>query len=90
MPEVPALYDFAEAASRLGVKESWLRRRTGPSGSIPHRKLGNSVRFTDDDLAEIVESMRVTPIEAAATRPTGRRVERPSQGRPRAQIRRPA
>ena len=41
-----------EAAQRLGVKRSWLYERTRRN-SIPYRRLGKLVRFTEQDLEAI-------------------------------------
>ncbi|WP_217545616.1 helix-turn-helix domain-containing protein [Streptomyces sp. GbtcB6] len=43
---------YAEAASELGVEESWLRRHIK---RLPHSKVGRVVYFTDADLARIDE-----------------------------------
>ncbi len=63
----PHLYTPAEAAARLRVSESWLRRRAGRR-QIPCTFLGKHLRFSDADLAAI--------IAAAAQPPTGRRTTR--------------
>jgi excisionase family DNA binding protein len=44
-----------EAAQRLGVTAGWIYERTRRK-AIPHRKLGKFVRFTEEDLREIVEA----------------------------------
>jgi excisionase family DNA binding protein len=44
-----------EAAERLGVTEGWIYERTRRK-TIPHRKLGKFVRFTEDDLRSISEA----------------------------------
>ena len=44
-----------EAAQRLGVTAGWIYERTRRK-SIPHRKLGKFVRFTEEDLRAIVEA----------------------------------
>ncbi|MEW2427819.1 helix-turn-helix domain-containing protein [Micromonospora sp. NPDC047644] len=63
----PRLYTPAEAAARLRVPESWLRRRAGRR-QIPCTFLGKHLRFSAADLAAI--------IAAAAQVPTGRRTTR--------------
>ena len=47
-----------EAARRLGVKRSWLYERTRHN-SIPHRRLGKLVRFTEQDLESIAAAAAV-------------------------------
>ncbi|MHA4950613.1 helix-turn-helix domain-containing protein [Micromonospora sp. SD19] len=66
----PRLYTPAEAAARLCVPESWLRRRAGRR-QIPCTFLGKHLRFSAADLAAI--------IAAAAQAPTGRRTTRRRQ-----------
>ncbi|MFI6273123.1 helix-turn-helix domain-containing protein [Micromonospora zamorensis] len=63
----PQLYTPAEAAARLCVPESWLRRRAGRR-QIPCTFLGKHLRFSPADLTAI--------IAAAAQPPTGRRATR--------------
>ncbi|QEU90500.1 hypothetical protein CP970_05855 [Streptomyces kanamyceticus] len=50
--------DYTEAARRLNIPEKWLRGRIG---SLPHRKMGKFVGFTDDDLRAISEMYAVRP-----------------------------
>jgi len=70
----PLLFGFPAAARRLGVTESWLRRAV-TAKKVPHRRIGNAVRFSADDLAQIVAASAVTVDEAppATPRPTRRR-----------------
>ncbi|MFE9690630.1 helix-turn-helix domain-containing protein [Micromonospora sp. NPDC005806] len=67
----PRLYTPSEAAARMRVTESWLRRRAGRR-QIPCTFLGKHLRFSAADLAAI--------IAAAAEPATGRR---PTRRRPR-------
>jgi excisionase family DNA binding protein len=61
------LYTPAEAARRLRVRESWLRKKAA-AGEVPRTLLGKHLRFSEADLAAIV---------AASARPaTGRRRRR--------------
>jgi excisionase family DNA binding protein len=61
------LYTPAEAAQRLRVRESWLRKKAA-SREVPCTFLGKHLRFSPTDLATIV---------AASARPAvGRRVRR--------------
>lgn len=54
------LYTPAEAAHRLTVKESWLRRQAGRR-AVPCTFLGKHLRFSDADLRDIVRNGRRTP-----------------------------
>lgn len=47
------LYTPAQAAERLSIKESWLRRQAGLR-QIPCTFLGKHLRFSDADLRAIV------------------------------------
>jgi excisionase family DNA binding protein len=57
------LLDYQQAADHLGVTKKWLQRAV-QQRRIPHHRLGHYVRFTPDDLNEIVEAAR----QPAATR----------------------
>jgi excisionase family DNA binding protein len=50
-----------EAAERLGVKRSWIYERTRRN-TIPHRRLGKFVRFTEQDIRAISEAAAVGDI----------------------------
>jgi excisionase family DNA binding protein len=47
-----------EAAERLGVKRSWIYERTRRN-TIPHRKLGKFVRFTEQDIRAIADAAAI-------------------------------
>lgn len=47
------LYTTAQAAARLQLPTSWLRKRTA-AGLIPHVRLGRHVRFSEDNLTAII------------------------------------
>ncbi len=65
----PLLYTPAEAAQRLRVRESWLRKKAA-ARQVPCTFLGKHLRFSAADLATIV---------AASARPAvGRRPRRKS------------
>ena len=59
----PLLHTYQEAAQRLNVSVRWLQEHV-QRRTIPHRRLGRQVRFSDDDLQEILDSTR-----QAAVRP---------------------
>lgn len=54
---------YDEAAKRLNIPEKWLRERIS---SLPHRKLGKFVQFTEDDLRSISEMHFVQPHQHVA------------------------
>ncbi|HYK58018.1 MAG TPA: helix-turn-helix domain-containing protein [Bryobacteraceae bacterium] len=47
-----------EAAERLGVKRSWIYERTRRK-TIPHRRLGKFVRFTEQDIHAIADAVAI-------------------------------
>jgi excisionase family DNA binding protein len=63
------LYTPREAAARLAMPESWLRRKAGQR-LIPCTKLGKHLRFSPDDLARITQN----GAQAARTVTVGHRV----------------
>jgi excisionase family DNA binding protein len=70
---VPTLYDFEQAARRLNVTESYLRRGV-TARELPHRRIGRKVMFSIDDLRQIIAEAAVTPATRPdALRPTRRR-----------------
>jgi excisionase family DNA binding protein len=70
---VPTLFDFQQAARRLNVTESYLRRGV-TARTLPHRRIGRKVMFSIDDLRQIVTASAVTPADAPTTlRPRRRR-----------------
>ncbi|WP_345364350.1 helix-turn-helix domain-containing protein [Actinoallomurus liliacearum] len=70
----PQLYTPVEAAELLKVPESWLRKKAA-ARAIPCTFLGKHLRFSDDDLEEIVRSGSRPPV-----RPSSRLRVRPSSG----------
>jgi excisionase family DNA binding protein len=65
-PYETAIYTPAEAAQRLKVGESWLRRKAA-ARLVPCTFIGKHLRFTTADIAAII---------AAGARPTGGRKPR--------------
>jgi excisionase family DNA binding protein len=49
------LFTIKEAAEALRIPISWLYERTRRN-AIPFRRIGKYVRFTQDDLVEIISS----------------------------------
>jgi len=49
------LFTIKEAAEVLRIPVSWLYERTRRN-AIPYRRIGKYVRFTQDDLKEIISS----------------------------------
>ena len=55
-PDNPVrLFTITEAAEVLRIPISWLYERTRRN-AIPYRRIGKYVRFTQDDLKEIISS----------------------------------
>ena len=52
-------HDYDGAAAWLNVSKSFLMKRIA---QLPHRKFGDSVRFTEADLEEINEIFAVRPV----------------------------
>ncbi|WP_083502678.1 helix-turn-helix domain-containing protein [Sphaerimonospora mesophila] len=49
------LLNFKQAAERLNIPESWLREKVAKR-QVPHTRFGKHVRFTEADLAAIIEA----------------------------------
>lgn len=62
------LLTIPEAAAQLRMSQSWLRHEVA-ARSVPHRRIGRRVFFTDADLAAIIRAGEVEPL-----RPTRRRL----------------
>lgn len=65
---LPQLYTPAQAADRLAVSESWLRRQAGQR-RIPSTRIGKHLRFSATDLGDIVAAGHRQPRRRSA-RPT--------------------
>jgi hypothetical protein len=57
------LLDYAAAAKKLKLPQSWLRRNIK---RLPHQKYGQHVRFGPEEIAEIQAIHRVRPADPAA------------------------
>ncbi|MCY9786982.1 helix-turn-helix domain-containing protein [Nocardiopsis sp. EMB25] len=60
------LLTIPQAAQVLAVPESWLRERVRLR-KVPHRRLGKHVRFTTQDLEQIVERAAQQVVPARRT-----------------------
>jgi excisionase family DNA binding protein len=87
---VPLLFTPAQAATVLQVRESWLRRRAA-SREVPCTFLGKHLRFSREDLEQIVAdaARRVTAPPSRVGRGASARRPRRPQGRGGASSRRP-
>lgn len=56
-----ALRTLPVAAAELGVSVSWLQKEVA-ARAVPHTRLGRSVRFSDQNLADIVAAAQVRPV----------------------------
>ena len=61
------LYTAAEAASILKVRESWLKTKAA-ARLIPCTFIGKHLRFSDDDIAEIMKAGARQPVTARERR----------------------
>ena len=66
------LHTAAEAAEILTVRESWLKAKAA-ARIIPCTFVGKHLRFSDDDIAEIMNSGARRPVTPASRSPRGRR-----------------
>jgi excisionase family DNA binding protein len=78
------LLTTAEAARKLGISTSWLKRQVA-AGAVTHTRFGRAVRFSEEQVAAIVEQ-RTQPasdsnprsiVDGSAT-PTRRRRRQPA------------
>jgi hypothetical protein len=65
------LHTATEAAEILRVRESWLKTKAS-ARVIPCTFIGKHLRFSDDDIAEIMNRGSRSPVTPAARRPRGR------------------
>jgi Helix-turn-helix domain len=61
------LYTAAEAASILKVRESWLKTKAA-ARLIPCTFIGKHLRFSDDDIAEIMKAGSCQPVTSRERR----------------------
>lgn len=61
------LYTAAEAAGTLKVRESWLKTKAA-ARLIPCTFIGKHLRFSDDDIAEIMKAGARQPVTARERR----------------------
>ncbi|PSK96125.1 excisionase family DNA binding protein [Murinocardiopsis flavida] len=62
------LLSIDQAAEYLNVRPSWLRAKVA-ARQVPHRRLGKHVRFTAEDIAEILTAALHHPAPAQRSRP---------------------
>lgn len=53
----PTVYTVNDVARILGMDPNWVQRKAG-AGVIPSRKVGRHRRFTAQDIADYLESVR--------------------------------
>jgi hypothetical protein len=63
------LHTVAEAAGILKVRESWLKTKAS-ARLIPCTFVGKHLRFSDDDIAEIMRTGARQPVSSRAPRST--------------------
>jgi hypothetical protein len=64
------LHTVAEAAGILKVRESWLKTKAA-ARLIPCTFVGKHLRFSDDDIGEIMRAGARQPVTSRAPRSTG-------------------
>ena len=65
------LHTAAEAAVILKVRESWLKTKAS-SRLIPCTFIGKHLRFSDDDIAQIMQAGARQPVSSREPGPRGR------------------
>jgi excisionase family DNA binding protein len=58
------LYTITEAGKELGISAISVRRKVR-AGELPHRRIGNLIRFTPDDLTAYIEAAKVPARKSA-------------------------
>jgi excisionase family DNA binding protein len=61
-PTMPRLYTVAEVAQLTQMSAYWLREQCRQS-RIAHHRLGRNYRFSESDLADLMNGARVRPRE---------------------------
>lgn len=73
-------YDLKETAQLLRCRESYLEENLR---FLPHQKLGKSVAFDEDDIAEIKRMCRVRPVARPTATPAAAGAPSITQIRPK-------
>lgn len=70
----PVSFGAKEAGEIIGKSENWMKTQAR-AGKIPYIRLGRSMRWTPDHLAEILRAREQRPVPAALPSPrsTGKR-----------------
>jgi hypothetical protein len=61
---LPTTYSLADAAAAVGKSRFWLAEQVRRQ-RVPHLRIGRQVRFTAEQVAEIVAASEVRPAPAA-------------------------
>lgn len=64
MPDTTATLTPDELAERIGKSGDYWTK-AARAKRVPHRRLGRSIRFTEDDVVAILEAALVTPTKSA-------------------------
>jgi excisionase family DNA binding protein len=64
----PVLFTYEETAKMLGISVSWLRKQ-GALGNIPVTRLGRAVRFSAENVQQIIDDHREAPRPPARPAP---------------------
>ena len=60
IPDPLELFDFADLAKKWKTGEDWLRRGVS-ARTLPHHRIAGQIKFTHEDAAEILASLKVRP-----------------------------
>lgn len=58
-------HDAAAVAKAIGKTPNWVRRN---AHRLPHSRAGQTYFWTDDDLRDLLEFLKVRPVAAAPSR----------------------
>lgn len=69
---IPALHDVTWMAAKLNRSEDWIRRAAN-RGDLPCHRIGRSLRFTEQDLADVLDATAVPARSIGRSRPKAHR-----------------
>ncbi len=73
MNEPPVSYDAAQAGDLIGQTENWMKTHAR-AGKIPFTRVGRQLRWTPQQLSEILRAGEQKPRLTLAARPPARRL----------------
>lgn len=66
---LPVTYSLEEVAEAVGMSTRWVRDRC--KDGAPHSRMGHKLKFTEEQVAELIAAYAVTPSSQSIT--TGRK-----------------